>query len=173
MSAGELLTRATIWLALAGYGAAITTLLQARRQPRWLAAARVLWTVAGLIYLAHVVCAFQFYHHWSHATAWQETARQTAEVVGRKVGAGLLISYAFTLAWMADLIWWWVAGLESIQQRPRWVTIVWQSFFAFMVFNGTVVFEAGPVRWFGLALLLGLGILWILSRRQLPGNVGN
>ena len=71
-------------------------------------------------YLGHVYSAFQFYHGWSHASAFEETARQTRETVGWEVGEGLFVSYFFTLVWLADVIWWWLAGAENyLSQVPR------------------------------------------------------
>jgi hypothetical protein len=43
---------------------------------------------------------------------------------------------------------------------------VLQSFMAFMVFNGAVVFATGLVRWLGLAVFLALGVLWWLRWRR-------
>jgi len=39
------------------------------------------------------------------------------------------------------------------------------AFMVFIIFNGTVVYETGFVRWAGVALLTILGILWI---RKIP-----
>src|SRR6266700_4246784 len=38
---------------------------------------------------SHVVSAFHFHHHWSHAAEYEETARRTAELFGVRSGAGL------------------------------------------------------------------------------------
>ncbi len=160
---GELLTKITIWIALCGYGLGAACLLKARRRPQLLQTARAAWTAGCLIYLAHVVCAFHFYHHWSHAAALHDTARQTKETVGVEFGEGLFVSYAFTLGWLGDVISWWLSGLQSYLHRSQFLQIVWQCFLAFIVFNGTVVFASGPVRWFGLALFLCLGALYYSS----------
>ena len=160
---GELLTKITIWVALCGYGLGVACLLKARQKPQFLRTARAAWTAGCLIYLAHVVCAFHFYHHWSHTAALRDTANQTKETVGVEFGEGLFVSYAFTLGWLADVTWWWISGLQGYLHRSRFFQIVWQSFLAFIVFNGTVVFASGPVRWFGSALFAGLGVLYYWS----------
>ena len=109
MSLGVALTKWTIWVALLGYAVGAAGLLVARREPRWSSLARLAWTVGCIAYLGHVYSAFQFYHGWSHASAFEETARQTRETVGWEVGEGLFVSYFFTasLAGGCDLV---VAG---------------------------------------------------------------
>lgn len=160
MTTGALLTKWTIWAALLGYALGAASLLAARHRPRWLRPARIGWSLGCLAYLGHVFCAFQFYHGWSHAAAFQETSRQTLETVGLQVGEGLYVTYAFTLAWLADVICWWLGGYESYRHRPRALMTAWHGFFFFVVFNATVVFESGLARWLGLALCAGLGIVW-------------
>ncbi len=164
MGRGELLTRLTIWLALGGYTVGAAALLLARRQPRWLRRARWAWTFGCAWFLAHVFCAFNYYYHWGHATAYLETARQTSDVTGFDWGGGVFVGYAFTLAWLADVLWWWVAR-QSYEHRPRLLTALWQGFFFFMVFNGTVVFESGPARLFGLLICVLLLSAWWVGRR--------
>jgi len=147
-------TRWTIWIALALYVAA----LGARPAPRLRQWA---WTLGCLFYLAHVAAAFHFYHHWSHAAAYQHTARRTAEVMGLDWGGGLYWNYAFTLVWLGDVIWTWF-GLRW----PPWAGAAVPGFLAFMAFNATVVFGTGPIRWLGLAGTVLLGAIhW--RRRQM------
>jgi len=160
VSLGVALTKWTIWVALLGYAVGAGSLLVAKRDPRWWFLARLAWTVGCIAYLGHVYAAFEFYHGWSHASAFEETARQTRETVGWEVGEGLFVSYFFTVAWLADVIWWWRAGAENYACRSRVFTIGLHVFFFFIVFNATVVFESGAVRWLGLALCMGLARLW-------------
>jgi hypothetical protein len=160
MDAGENLTRWTIRLALGLYVLAVAVRLCARQRPAWLREARLAWTLGCIVYLAHVACAFQFYHGWSHTAAYRETARQTAERFGLDWGGGLYFNYAFTAAWVADVLWWW-RGIAAYEARPRWLNATVQGFFAFMAFNATVVFASGLVRWLGLAASLGLAALWL------------
>jgi len=161
---GEALTKVTIWLALLGYAAGAACLLVARRSPGWARPARLAWTFGCAWFLAHVLCAFAFHYGWSHETAFNETARQTREVVGRGFGGGVFVSYAFTLAWVADVLWWWLDA-EGRARRPRLLETVWHAFFFFIVFNGTVVFERGPARWLGALVCGGLALAWLASGR--------
>lgn len=156
---GELLTRATIWLALWAYALSVSTMLLSRQRPEWVKKARWTWTIGCAFYLAHVACAFGYYHRWSHAAAWSETARQTAAVAGFSWGGGLLFNYLFTLLWLADVLWWWLAP-ERFARRSTRLTAVWHGFFFFMVVNGTVIFGRGPVRWFGAVICIWLAWLW-------------
>jgi hypothetical protein len=119
---------------------------------------RMAWTLAAAFYLAHIIAAFQFHHHWSHTSAYQETARQTADVFGVNWGGGLYFNYAFTALWIGDALWWWKAGLSRYRERPRWVTRAVHGFFAFMFFNATIVFGSPFMRWFGVAAMVILAI---------------
>ncbi|HEV7867207.1 MAG TPA: hypothetical protein VGO90_05965 [Chthoniobacteraceae bacterium] len=163
MSSGELLTRLTIWLALGGYVIGAGMLLFAQHQPRWRLRARWAWTFGCAFFVAHVVCAFSSFHHWSHAEAYRETARQTGEMTGIHWGGGLFLNYLFGVAWLADVSWWWLAP-ESLARRSSLLAGCWHGFAFFMVFNGTVVFGNGPVRWFGLLISASLLGLWMRKR---------
>jgi len=157
---GELLTRLSIWLALIAYAIGTALLLEPHGQARHRAQARWVWTLGCLFFLSHVVCAFDFYHHWSHDAAWRETARQTAQLTGWHWGGGLYFNYVVAAGWLADVLWWWTAP-GSFDQRPRWVTGLWHGFLFFMVFNGAIVFGHGPVRLLGLLICAVLAIqLW-------------
>jgi hypothetical protein len=171
MELGELLTRWTVRVAAGLYVLALALRLGGG-DPRRLVYARLLWTAGCFAFLLHVLCAFHFYHHWSHWAAYETTARQTAEAVGLRWGGGLFANYAFALVWLADAGWWW-RGLARYEARPRYVEWAVQGFLGFMMFNATVVFGRGAARWLGLAgsMLLGLMILGrALSLRRKPDS---
>jgi hypothetical protein len=107
MDSGELLTRWTVRVALAFYVIALAVRLLARGQPAWLAVARLAWTAGYVMFLLHVAFAFEFYHHWSHDAAYQDTARQTEEVIGVAWGGGVYANYVFVVVWGFDALWWW------------------------------------------------------------------
>ncbi len=104
------------------------------------------------------------YYQWSHAVALEATARDTLDVVGRETGVGLYLNYLMGLVWLADVIWWW-RNPQSYRDRSPAVTWTVHAFFFFMVFNGTVVFGQGPVRWLGVAISLLLAASLVTSRR--------
>lgn len=149
---GPTLVRWTVRLAVACY--AVRVLADAADVGS-LRLRRSLWTIGLVFYLAHVAAAFHVVHHWSHAAAWEETARQTAAVTGWNSGVGLWVNYAFTLLWFIDVVAWWMVGPDH-PRRFRRVFAGIQTVFAFIIFNATAVF--GPVFWrpvvtaFGLAL---------------------
>lgn len=162
---GEFLTRSTIVLAMAAAAWAAGWRLRSRRRARPADGPRWMWTLGCGLFLAHMVCAFHFFHHWRHADAYRETARQTAALTGFTWGGGLYFNYLFGAAWVADVTWWWAAR-ENFERRPRWVSGAWHAFFFFMSFNGAVVFASGAVRWFGAlvcAVLLGM---WMNASRR-------
>ena len=135
-TSGEFWLRGSIWLALA---AGVTALgLRRTMAVAWA------WRVGAGWYLVHVAAAFQFRHGWSHVTATEATARQTAAVTGWNLGAGIWVNYAFTAAWVVVAARWpcLAPGL-----RRGW--IIW---FLFMTVNGAVIFVSGPERWVGIVL---------------------
>src|SRR5262249_53268697 len=75
------LTRGTVWLALAFYVAREWS-GRGGMERGVSPLARWLNSFGCLAFIAHVVCAFQFYHHWSHAAAYADTARRTGELTG-------------------------------------------------------------------------------------------
>lgn len=159
MGTGELFTRWTVRAALALYAAALVLRLSERR-----AVARWLWTAGCAIFIVHVLCAFEFYHHWSHAEAYAETARRTKEMVGWDWGGGVYFNYLFALVWTADSIWWW-RGVDEYDRRSRGVEWLVQGYMAFIAFNATVVFGNGIIRWIGMATTLSL-LLGAVVRRN-------
>jgi hypothetical protein len=163
---GDGLTRNTIRVALAYYGAAAVLMLLL--QPaEWAAGswrgrlARCCWTLAWAAYLVHVAVAFHYFDHWSHAQAVARTHRRTG------FGEGIYVSHLFTLLWTADVAWWWLrpAGYAG---RAAWVHRGLHAFMGFVVFNGTVVFEEGPIRWAGVVLFTGLAGVWFARPPRPP-----
>lgn len=155
-SSSDAILRITIWLALLLYAAAWTS-VQSRKR-RWF------WTVGCLFYLSHVIAAFHFVHHWSHAEAMEHTER-----VGG-FGEGIFVNHLFTLFWTADVISWWLWPRWH-EQRPRWIDITLHGFMLFVIFNAAVVFVSGPMRWVGIALFIWLAGCWLVQRRKRrPGS---
>lgn len=170
MGIGEFLTRGTIWFSIVGYtlGSVIFALFSSpQRRAQWDSAARVVWTVACASLIAHFISAFQFYHGWSHQAAYRDTARQTEELFGLNWGGGLYINYALLIAWIADVGWWWRAGLDSYPKRPWPLVALWHGFLIFIIFNATVVFGDGIVRWLGVTICLLLTLTWLHIVRRL------
>jgi len=166
MTSGEFLTRSTIWISILAYTIGCVVFATARRQPdgdRW---TRLAWTTGCGALIVHMICAFQFYHSWSHQSAYMETARQTAAVVAINWGGGLFINYALAMLWTTDVVWWWFAGLSSYRRRPWLLTLLWHGFLIFIIFNATVVFKDGVTRWIGLLVSLTLCLSWVLINRQ-------
>src|SRR6266702_4912895 len=115
MSNGAKLTLCAIRFSLACYVAALAIRMYSMHAS-WQRLARILWSVGCLAYLLHVVCAFHFYHAWSHTAAYEATARDTARLFQWNCGGGLFFNCAFTLIWLADVLWWW-RGLEAYAHR--------------------------------------------------------
>lgn len=183
MDTGEALTRFTIWAALVAYTASeVGRGRSVLRPSRWSRVAmdedededenehwsRLVWTVGCALYIAHVVAAFHYDYRWSHTVAYTETARQTEALVGLGWGVGIFVNYLFTLVWVGETAWWWLAP-ATYRSRPPWIGSAARSVFFFMIINGAVVFVAGPMRWVGAALAVTLALTWwTLSRRPSP-----
>jgi hypothetical protein len=166
MDSGEFLTRSTIWIAIVAYSIGCVVFATARRQSdddRW---ARLAWTTGCAALVAHILFAFHFFHAWSHASAYSDTARQTADVVRINWGGGLFINYAVASLWAADVGWWWFAGLDAYRRRPWWITLLWHGFLIFIIFNATVVFKDGRTRWVGVVVCLTMFLSWVSVSRH-------
>ena len=152
---GDDLTRHTVRLALAYYAIAASLMLVLYPE-EWLPwgrgrMARLCWTLGWLAYLIHLAMAFHYYHRWSHTNAMEHTE----EISG--FGAGIYFSYAFTFFWSADVIVWWLWP-TWYAARPRWIDVLLHSFMTFIIFNGTVVYEQGLIRWAGVLLFAELAV---------------
>lgn len=161
---GDDLTRYTVRLALVYYAAAATLMLLLRGD-EWGAAAgrgrlaRWCWTLAWATYLVHLAMAFHYYHRWSHAAA----VEHTRQVSG--VGAGIYASHLFSLLWTADVVFWWLRP-DWYGTRSPWIGRLLHGYMAFIIFNGTVVYETGPIRWFGVLLFAELAAVAVCRRRR-------
>ena len=161
---GDALTRNTVRLSLAWYAAALCVMMRLQATD-WAAmtalgrAARWCWTWGIVVFLVHLAMAFHYFHDWSHAHAF-ETTRQASGV-----GEGIFVSYVFTLWWAFDAAAWWLAP-AWYARRPIWIGRTLHLFMLFIVFNGMVVFESGPIRCAGVVLFLTLPVVWLLARRS-------
>jgi hypothetical protein len=132
-------TRMTADVAVALWFAAGALILMGYRR-----LARTFWVYGCAAFLVHVATAFHRVHHWSHGAAFDHVEAASG------FGPGIFVSYAFTLVWLADALWWWSAT-ASYDRRPVWVDRAVHGFMAFVVFNGTVVYETGFIRYAGIA----------------------
>lgn len=156
----ESLVRMSIWGSVACWAIALGLLLAGGNRSR----ARNFWTAGVVLYVFHLASAFHVFHGWSHANAYAETARQTAETTGQNTGFGLWLNYLFGVVWVADTAFWWGGGDERYFCRRRWIIVFLHSFLGFMIFNGSIVFVENPMRWFGVAIFVGLAALWLRAR---------
>jgi hypothetical protein len=166
---GHLLTIWTIRLALACYVAYLAGRLVNAWPARWPGIGRLAWTAGCAFFVAHVVAAFQFEHHWSNRAAVAETARQTRDLLGVAFGEGIYFSYLFLLVWVADVGDWWLRGHATRGERPRWLGGLVHGYLGFIAFNGAIVFEGGLVRWASVAAgmaLAGLAAVCMWRKRD-------
>lgn len=153
----ERLVRWTIWLSLAYWVTAVTLMLfldpnawradsGRGRLTRWC------YTYAWLGYVVHVLAAMHYYHGWSH----EHVLDHTRQVTG--VAEGAYVSYAFNVLWTADVAWWWLAP-GRYASRPQWLGWGWHLFMAFLILNGTVIYETGFSRVAGILIFLWLAVM--------------
>ena len=119
------------------------------------------WFAGWLMFLVHVAAAFHVAHGWSHTAAYEHTERTSG------VGEGIFVNYLFGLMWGLDVVWL-VGSPGSYARRPRWVGWAVHGFLTFVVFNATVVYGTGFIRWMGVLLFALLG--WYSIRRWWTGN---
>jgi hypothetical protein len=163
MEIGMLLTRATAMVAFLLYVLAFVP----RYRHAW---SRVWWSAGAAVFLAHVIYAFHYVHHWSHEDAYAATARRTYELAGLDWGGGVYFNYVFTALWMADAVWWWVSP-ESHEKRARAVTYALHGLMLFMWFNGTVVFGGEFARWVGVVGFVVMVVWWVRWKRGMKLQV--
>lgn len=170
---GHFLIVTTIYASLIAYLFAVLFWVSGRRSKGY----RVLWTTGCVSLWAHAVFAFHFHHNWSHAHAVQLTAERTEAVIGYAYGDGIWFSYLLLLLWLIDVVQLWRISFpgnanesdvsqsnnssESHQSADRssawsYFSFALHAYAFFILFNGTVVFEEGAVRWAGI-----IGTFWI------------
>ena len=156
-------TQTTIWLALICWFLATGRRIHCQgREDR---TTRLLWTLGFAAYVAHVLLAFHFHHQWSHDAAVEDVAKQTGETTGFHWGGGIWFNHFFTLAWAVDTIHLWLRP-DATSVAGQKIRNAWRGFMFFMIFNATVVFEDGFIRWFGLAGCLTIAILLTRELRR-------
>jgi len=165
---GSLIIAWTIRASVLLFFATLITWVLQTKSNQWERSLRIVWTLGFLLFVAHVVVAFHFHHHWSHTSALAETARQTRDLIGLEFGAGLYFNHLFMLVWAIDLVWIWFGKAESIQ-RYRWLRLTWIAYLIFIAFNGVAVFKDGWMRFGGivaLALIILGAIMRLKSKQQ-------
>jgi hypothetical protein len=157
----EALVAWTIRLALLFYFAVVFLKLHAKQGPSGLC--RWIWTAGGLLLAVHIALAMAWAHGWNYDAVYQATAEDTAKVTGTYWGGGVWLNFAMLGMWLADIVWWWCAP-AGYNARARYFDWAVQGFFVFMIFNATVVFETGAVRYTS-AVLFG-ALLWFFWRNR-------
>jgi hypothetical protein len=159
----DLALYSTIWLALALFALAEA----GKRQwfdrgtaPAW---AWPAWVLGAGLCTVHITLAFAARHHWSHASAVRETARQTAEVYGVAWGGGVYVNYVFLAAWWAEAWWWRIYPVHYFGRRPS-ITWVLRGFYAVILVNAAIVFASVERRALGVLLVVALGWTWRPTR---------
>lgn len=166
---GDRQTRNMIRLSLGWYAVALGLMMRLRPSD-WRVVtlhgriARWCWTWACLCFLIHLAMAFHYFHHWSHANAFEHTRQVSG------VGEGVFVSYLFTLLWAADVAAWWLAP-NRYATRSAWIDRGLHGFMLFVVFNGTVVYESGAIRWASSLGFVTLIVLWFTLRVRGAGGL--
>jgi hypothetical protein len=111
--------------------------------------ARAAWTIGVALALLHVILAFEFVYAWDHRAAVDATARQTAELAGWEWRGAIYVNYIFLMLWLADVSWWWAAPASHYARSVR-LERARLALFAFMFFNGAVVFASAATRVVGV-----------------------
>lgn len=130
---------------------------------------RITWTLGFVLFVAHVLSAFHFHHHWDHQAAINETASQTRETIGLEFGGGVYFNHLFMCVWGLHVVWLWTM---SGAIRFRQLELAGLLYLFFIAFNGTAIFKTGWLRASGVAAMLIL-ICGLLLRfnNQFGGGV--
>ena len=146
---------ASIWIALAAFVAGEAG-KRRRPIPGW---AWPVWLAGALLCVLHIGIALGHHHHWNHAAAVTETARQTAAVYGLAWGGGVYVNYVFAAVWLAELWYWRTRPAGYFERSP---ILLWgvRAFFFIIVFNAAVVFAAPRTRVAGVVLTAALLLIW-------------
>jgi hypothetical protein len=158
MAFGEALIRNTARLSLVWYGLAAWGMIGLQPDD-WLARTLVgrwvrgCWTWGVITFWWHVLVAFHYAHHWSHTEAFAHVEAAS------RFGYGIYVSYFFTAIWTIDAGGWWLTPVWYARRWP-WLGRTLHLFMLFIVFNATVVFESGTIRWLGVGLLAVLAAAW-------------
>ena len=161
----ELVSRITIWLALICYVIGETGRLKGQRHQSILHRGRWVWTLGFILYLIHVLTAFETHHNWSHNEAEIHTALQTEQLIGQAWGWGIYVNYFFTLVWFMETLCWWKFPLRY-RLRSKGLDCTVRAFFLFMIVNGAVIFVTSPFRWLGVVIVFALLMAGWRSKRE-------
>jgi hypothetical protein len=127
-----------------------------RTSDPWFRLARGTWVLGLLLLCLHILVTFELLLRWSHTDAVEHTRRTAG------VGEGIYVNYLFLLTWTADATWLYLHP-SSYVHRPRWLGCSIHGFLAFIVFNSTVVYGTGGLRW-GAAVWFALLGLYLVRR---------
>lgn len=125
--------------------------------------AKIAWTAGAALLTIHVLVAIFIVHDGSHAAAVEATAERTRDTFGVDAGYGVWFNYACVAIWGADALRLWLGGSDSLARRDAWFWFV-QTYLAFMVFFGAVVF--GSLWW--LVPIAASVVITLSFRRRLP-----
>src|SRR5690242_8324442 len=102
----DYLVRGTAWLSALLYFLSLLDGLPKRKRFVRFKSSHPLYSAGWLVLLLHVILAFHFYHHWSHADAWRRTQEQSG------YGNGIYANYALIGVWGLDVFWSWLAPIH-------------------------------------------------------------
>jgi hypothetical protein len=153
----------TIWISLALFVAAQHG-YRSWRTPQWVQTANA----AGLaLCVIHIGLAMGSVHGWSHASAIDATAVQTASVYGVRWGGGVFVNYLFVIVWALEA--WWRTGANRSAVASRAARWGLRTFYAIVVVNAAVVFARGSMRVAGAVLVVALLLAWRPHARPTHG----
>ncbi len=124
---------------------------------------RLLRSCAAICLALHFAIALHVVHRWSHASAWEETARRTESAIGIAVGFGIYCNYFLIIGWLLHSLWCWLMPWSD-WSASTWIKYAWEAFLVLMWFNATVVFGLGSTPWISAVLWLLLVLCGIYNR---------
>ncbi len=153
--AADYLTRVSADISMILYFLALCLIIVEHVSARWY------WLIACVAFQIHVLIAFDEVHGWSHSKGVEHVREASG------FGYGIFASYFFAIWWLVDAVWW-IASPKGYSQRSRLARWGTQVFFAFMVVNGTIVYESGAIRWYSL-YCFGV-VLFVIVKKYLQNR---
>jgi hypothetical protein len=156
------LARVSAWLVVALF--VLSMILEIRR-----AASQAImrtWTLGVLALAAHIGWTMCAVHRGSLQAAYDHTSRQTQELIGIPIGAGVYVNFAMLGIWIADVASWWM--IPQWRSSRKHYKLAIYLVFGFLFINAAIVFASFWGRVIGLLACSLVLLAWFSAPPPAP-----